>query len=180
MKLEKRSGGSEDPEIREPIPASGTAPGKKPVVVYIMILFIAAFLLMALSFFMHQRSNTEALGELQHSVSAMQEIQATQDKVIALQEELADAEDRIAALAGELAESEQDIQDAQETTAALESLYCLQQSYSARDYDACREIIQAMEASGAPARLPETAAASGDITPPSLRYLQLKEAVEAQ
>lgn len=44
---------------------------KKPVVIYIMILFIAAFLLMTLSFFMHQRSNTEVLGELQDSVNAM-------------------------------------------------------------------------------------------------------------
>ena len=69
MKLEKRSDGQGEPNPdRQP----ETAPtGKKPVVVYIMILFIAAFLLMALSFFMHQRSNTEALGELQHSVSAM-------------------------------------------------------------------------------------------------------------
>ena len=83
MKLEKRSSGE-----AEETPVQETPSGKKPVVVYIMILFIAAFLLMALSFFMHQRSNTEALGELQDSVSAMQEIQNTQDKVIQLQEEL--------------------------------------------------------------------------------------------
>ena len=83
MKLEKRSSGE-----AEETPIQETPSGKKPVVVYIMILFIAAFLLMALSFFMHQRSNTEALGELQDSVSAMQEIQNTQDKVIQLQEEL--------------------------------------------------------------------------------------------
>ena len=51
----------------------------KPVITYIMILFIAAFLLMALSFLMHQRSNTEALGQLQSSMTAMQEIQATQE-----------------------------------------------------------------------------------------------------
>ena len=80
MKLEKRSDGQGEPNPdRQP----ETAPtGKKPVVVYIMILFIAAFLLMALSFFMHQRSNTEALGELQHSVTAMQEVQATQEKIL--------------------------------------------------------------------------------------------------
>ena len=50
-----------------------------------MILFIAAFLLMALSFLMHQRSNTEALGDLQDSVTAMQEVQGYQVKVIQLQ-----------------------------------------------------------------------------------------------
>ena len=83
MKFEKRSDGS-------PGGASGQTPetptGKKPVVVYIMILFIAAFLLMALSFFMHQRSNTEAMGELQHSVNAIQEVKVSQEKIIELQE----------------------------------------------------------------------------------------------
>ena len=67
----------------------------KPVVVYIMILFIAAFLLMALSFLMHQRSNTEALGQLQNSVTAMQEVQATQEKNIELQEQLMDLQDEL-------------------------------------------------------------------------------------
>ena len=67
MKLVKRSdGGPVEPE-------GTTAPrGKKPVVLYIMILFIAAFLLMAWSFASHQKSNTEAIGRLQSSVTAMQ------------------------------------------------------------------------------------------------------------
>ncbi len=58
-----------------------------------MILFIVAFLLMALSFLMHQRSNSEVLGELQDSVSAMQEIQDTQDQILDLQKQLSDAEE---------------------------------------------------------------------------------------
>ena len=49
----------------QPQPGSGGQPGKKPVVIYIMILFIVAFLLMALSFVMHQRSNSEVLGQLE-------------------------------------------------------------------------------------------------------------------
>ena len=57
-------------------PSSPESPetGKKPVIVYILILFLAAFLLMFLSLLAHQRSNTEALGQLQNSMSAMQEI----------------------------------------------------------------------------------------------------------
>lgn len=62
MKLEKRSSGAEQAPATD---SQETTPkGKKPVVVYIMILFIVAFLLMALSFMMHQRSNSEVLGEL--------------------------------------------------------------------------------------------------------------------
>ena len=71
MKFEKRADGG------EVTPASSETPetGKKPVIIYILILFLAAFLLMFLSMLSHQRSNTEALGQLQNSVSAIQEIQ---------------------------------------------------------------------------------------------------------
>ena len=64
MKFEKRSGDAETPA---PAPEDKPSTGKKPVVISIMILFIVAFLLMALSFLMHQRSNSEVLGELQNS-----------------------------------------------------------------------------------------------------------------
>ena len=76
MKFEKRSG--DEAETPSSAPEETPSTGKKPVVIYIMILFIVAFLLMALSFLMHQRSNSEVLGELQDSVTAMQEVQATQ------------------------------------------------------------------------------------------------------
>ena len=89
MKFEKRDAAG------SPAPQEDKQGGNKPVVVYIMILFIAAFLLMALSFFMHQRSNTEALGELQNSVSTMQEVQANQEKIIDLQDKLAVAEEEL-------------------------------------------------------------------------------------
>ena len=87
MKFEKRSGdGAEAPSSA---PEETPSTGKKPVVIYIMILIIVAFLLMALSFLMHQRSNSEVLGELQNSVTTMQEVQREQEKIMELQEELA-------------------------------------------------------------------------------------------
>ena len=95
MKFEKRTDGEQIPSSpQEDKPSAG----RKPVVIYIMILFIVAFLLMALSFVMHQRSNTEVLGELQDSVSAMQEIQSTQDALLDLQDQLDDAEETVEAL----------------------------------------------------------------------------------
>ena len=88
MKFEKRADGG------EVTPASSETPetGKKPVIIYILILFLAAFLLMFLSMLSHQRSNTEALGQLQNSVSAIQEIQATQEQIIELQKRLDETE----------------------------------------------------------------------------------------
>ena len=62
MKFEKRSG--DEAETPSSAPEETPSTGKKPVVIYIMILFIVAFLLMALSFLMHQRSNSEVIGEL--------------------------------------------------------------------------------------------------------------------
>ena len=171
MKLEKRSGGeAEDSPVQEP-----AASRKKPVVVYIMILFIVAFLLMALSFFMHQRSNTEALGELQHSVSALQEVQATQDKNIQLQEELSTANDELDSLKNQLAESREETLAAQEVTDAMLALYTLQQQYSAGDYDACRRTLQNMTEQGLQDYLPTDNV--NDVTSPAQRFEQLNEAV---
>ncbi|WP_418725803.1 hypothetical protein [Dysosmobacter sp.] len=177
MKLEKRSDGQGEPNPdRQP----ETAPtGKKPVVVYIMILFIAAFLLMALSFFMHQRSNTEALGELQHSVTAMQEVQATQEKIIELQEELAQVQED----QQDLKETEQDLQqeldDAQAREQALLGLYTLQQQYAAGDLDACRATIGEMESAGYDRLLSNEAPEEG-VTSPAQRFEELRQAVEGQ
>ncbi|MCI8848217.1 MAG: DUF3365 domain-containing protein [Oscillibacter sp.] len=141
MKFEKRSGGGElpqEPEVKD----------RKPVVVYIMILFIAAFLLMALSFFMHQRSNTEALGQLQSSVSAMQEAQETQEHVMQLQKELAKANETIehlSELKGALALAENQIAANQEYQAwfqtALDVFWQMNEAYLSNDLEQCREIL---------------------------------------
>lgn len=172
MKLEKRSSGEGDlPPIQEEKPARS-----KPVVVYIMILFIAAFLLMALSFLMHQRSNTEALGELQNSVTAMQEVQSYQDKVIQLQEQLADAQTAIEDMEDDADQAQKDLLNAQLETQALLALYTLQQQYSAGDYAACRQTIEEIEAAGYETLLPEKS--ESGVTPPSIRFQQLKAAVE--
>ena len=112
------------PQTDSPSAPAPDKPAKnnKPVVIYIMILFIAAFLLMALSFFMHQRSNTEALGELQSSVNAMQEIQISQEQIIELQEAVDDLEERNAALETELEETADLLDEARNQLQALQSL----------------------------------------------------------
>lgn len=172
MKLEKRSSGEGDiPPVQEDKPAKS-----KPVIVYIMILFIAAFLLMALSFLMHQRSNTEALGALQNSVSAMQEVQTYQERVIQLQEELSETQDALEDMETAAEQTQDDLLHAQSETQALLALYTLQQQYSAEDYTACQETIQEIEAAGYDTLLPEKA--ESGVTSPAVRFQQLKAAVE--
>ena len=156
MNLEKRSSGAPEEQ-----PPQETPSGKKPVVVYIMILFVVAFLLMALSFVMHQQSNSKVLGELQDSVSAMQEIQDTQDRLLEMEQELSDAEDAL--------------DQAQQTQEALLALYQLQQQYSAGDMDGCLETLQRMDDEGLVDLLPDDRPEG--VTSPADRYQQLKEAV---
>lgn len=111
MKFEKRSG--DEAETPSSAPEETPSTGKKPVVIYIMILFIVAFLLMALSFLMHQRSNSEVLGELQDSVTAMQEVQATQDALLDLQNQLDEAQTTIDALESSAEETDAALAEAQ-------------------------------------------------------------------
>lgn len=173
MKLEKRGGGDPAPSAEE-----NADKRKKPVVIYIMILFIAAFLLMAWSFASHQRSNTEALGRLQSSVSAMQEVQDLQDQVIALQKELAEMRKTMDTLEEEASAGQDAVESLEKQAAAMQRLYVLQQQYAAGDYEACRQTIALFEAQGTADLLPSLD--NGNVTPPAIRYQQLKEAVEAQ
>ena len=176
MKFEKRNAAG------TPTPHDEKEGGNKPVVVYIMILFIAAFLLMALSFFMHQRSNTEALGELQNSVSTMQEVQATQEKIIDLQDKLAITEDELDRVNDKLKAYQQEQEAARKAleleNQALRALYALQQQYLTLDVAGCAKTIQDAEAAGLPAALSDKS--EGGVTSPAVRWQQLRDAVVAK
>lgn len=146
MKLEKRNTGA--PESGQE-PESQVSGGKKPVLVYIMVLFIAAFLLMAMSFAMHQRSNQANMDELKNSVQALEDAQATQGQVKELQERLDAALDENAALKVQLEEArdrwtaEQAERNALELRAgALEKLDRLLQYYDAGDFESCRTVLE--------------------------------------
>ena len=168
-------------------PAKQTEPrSKKPVVVYILILFTVAFLLMALSFLMHQRSNSEALGELRKSVTAMQEVQAFQDKIMDLQEQMNDLQKELETLQDEVADQKvenealrNEILANQKEIDALVHFYTLQQQYLTKSYKGCLITIEAMEAAGLDDALPTTAAAE-EVISPAERFLQLKDAVAAR
>ena len=176
MKFEKRDAPGTS------VPQEEAQGGNKPVVVYIMILFIAAFLLMALSFFMHQRSNTEALGELQDSVSTMQQVQINQEKIIDLQDKLAIAEEELEesnkALETLRAQQEAAQKALEQEKASLKALYTLQQQYLTQNFEGCDKTIQDAESAGLPAVLSDKS--ENGVTAPAVRWRELKEAVEAK
>ena len=169
MKLEKRSSGSDvTPDLPE-------EKGKHPVVVYIVVLFVAAFLLMAMSLVMQHRSN-QAMGRLEDSVSALQETQRVQDENLQLQKEIQDLTEELAQAQSDLAESESQLAEQGQALQALNLLYELQQEYSARDYEACEKTIAALESDGLKDALSQEVREG--LTSPAQRYQQLKDAVE--
>lgn len=175
MNLKRRDSAS--PEEKEPSKQSG---GRKPVIVYIFVLFAVAFLLMIWSLFSHQRSNTEALGQLQTSVSAMQEVQALQEQVIRLQQEQLEQEQEAAETA---AAAQEKSAAANDKLAALTNLYLLEHAYQSEDYDSCRQLIDHMEREDQPALLTIDDSLEGVVFPsfynaPRIVYDNIKEAVE--
>lgn len=157
---------------------------KKPVVIYIMILCIAAFLLMALSFAMHQRSNREALGELETSFNAtIAEIQETQERILDLEKQLDSANDQLSGVQAQLEETTSALEQSQLQQEATQALYVLQQKYSHGLYQECVLLAQQMETDGLVSGLsphPITTETGGTVTAPYTRYLQLKEAAAAK
>ena len=112
MKLEKRSDGSDvTPELPE-------EKGRHPVVVYIVVLFLAAFLLMVLSLVMQHRSN-QAMGRLEDSVSALQETQRAQDENLRLQQEIESLTAALTETQSDLAEAEGQLEDQGKALQAL-------------------------------------------------------------
>jgi len=122
--------------------------GGKPVVVYIMVLFIVAFLLMALSLAMHQRSNQANMDELKSSVQALENAQAAQGQVMELEKQLEKVLEENEALQKNLEEQEE-LRTAEQVerdslasrAAALEKLNQLLQYYNARDYESCYPLL---------------------------------------
>lgn len=177
MKLEKRSAPAETVPQEEKKPS----PSGKPVVVYIMILFIAAFLLMALSFLMHQRSNAQAMGQLQTSFHAtIEEVQETQLRIAELEEDLAETKAALEEAQAEASDARAHLDAAEIDLEGQRMLYAIQQKYSAGDYEACKALIEEMESSGLAALLPSTplSTAEGSVTAPFVRFQQFKYAVQ--
>lgn len=179
--------------IKEMVPDAAQRRGR-PVLVYILLLFIAAFLLMALSFAAHQRSNEQAIGNLEtsiyDSIRDMQiderQVQALQDENAALKAQLTENQqqsEKISAALGDVALSLQNTAEqldaAEKQLRAMEQLYCLQQWYAAGNYTACAEQIGAMESNRLHEALSDDDFSHDNGTTPSPRsqFLEIKEAV---
>ena len=120
----------------------------RPVIHYILVLFIVTFLMMTFSMLMHQRTTSEGLVQLQHSFSAMQSLQSQQETVIELQNALNEADDQRQQLEDTISSLQETQEQDELKLTAMQQLHILQQQYLAQDYDHCRATVQTMETLG--------------------------------
>lgn len=182
-----------DPQTKNPLPPRKD---KSPVIVYILILFAAAFVLMLFSSLVSQHRNTEALGVLQNSVGTMQEIQQLQEQIIELQEELDETKDALdkaeqaledaetaelvqlqAALAEACALSDRQTKDLCNTQWAMDLFWQIDEAYVLGRSDRCRELIQKLEAEVLAPYLPSVSTTNNGRFSPYDRYAEICEAL---
>ena len=147
-------------------------PSKTPVLVYILILFIAAFLLLVVSYFMQQRNNAEMISGLKESASALQSIENLQaekddlaNQVAALEEQnelLTDMNreqnETITSLTDHLSQTEKEAM-------AVDWLRQIQTLYAMKYYKAARALITEFQESGLDSYLPTESVVSDRGSP---------------
>ena len=125
---------------------------RAPVVGYLILLFLAAFFLLALSYFMQQRTMAESLDGLKASVSAMEKAETLQAENAGLKTELNTLRDELEALqeenarlTGEL-EAAHNAVDAQSRTAeAMDWFWQIDEAYVRGRYALARDLITQMD-----------------------------------
>lgn len=180
------------PELSENAKAQETRtrkPRKRqaPVYTYLIILFLAAFLLLALSYFMQQRNLAgmgEALDNLKDSVSSMQGLEAIQAENEALQEENELLQQQVEALTSErdsLLAAKEELSQATQAAEALEWLRQIQVLYEQEYYRYARPLIQEFEATGLPQALPDSSVVDtendGSVESPAAAYQRIVDAL---
>lgn len=107
-------------------------PDTRPVFSYIMILFIVAFLLMAYSFLAHQRSNSQALGEVRDSLNSMGTLDDLHTTLGDLESQRAELEDALDSLEEENRDLEDRTEELEEIIATKEAEIALLEAELAR------------------------------------------------
>ena len=142
---------SQEPEKTAQDPAKAQ-PGtekrhKRPsVMLYLVILFAAAFLLMAWSYVIQQRANHETMSDLEESSSALENvIQENEDlkaQAAELEGQLADAQDQLDVLPDIISHQEYVLE---QTCQALDYFWQVNEAYVRGRYSLCRDLMAVME-----------------------------------
>lgn len=158
------------------------------VLIYLVVLFAAAFLLLLMSYFMQQRVNEEAIDGLQQtSTSAVQSLEnlikerdALQTQVDELEDAKAELENQVATAKSEAEEAAAAAGRATRATTAMDYLRRIQQFYYSKSYGSARAVIEKFEQSGLADALPAEAIyqnESNSVLSPLEEYQKIYEAL---
>lgn len=180
----------EEPRTSRPAPRKRSQKRKAPVFTYLIILFLAAFLLLAMSYFMQQRKlegMDASLAGLKESVSAMQTVEAMQEDNANLRTQVADLEKQLEEITAErdslslsLERSQSAADDLNKQTIALEWLRQIQNNYDRKFYRYARPMIQQFNAYGLEPYLPTVSTVNSDeleTEAPADAYQRIVEAL---
>ena len=172
------------------IPLQHDAEHEKPkkqqsVLVYLVILFAAAFLLMALSYLMQRRSSDATIEDLRESVTAMQSVGDIQTQNETLRQQVADLEAQLEESQREL-DGMRDILNTmtvreEKLTQAMDLFWQIDEAYVRGRWTLCRELIERMEdvsaGSALKEYLPKESTTDNERFSPADRYQEIYDDV---
>ena len=158
---------------------------QQSVLIYLVILFAAAFLLMAMSYLMQRRSSDATIEDLRESVTAMQSVGDIQTQNETLRQQVADLEEQLEEAQREL-EGLQTLTEnltvmQEQLTKAMDLFWQIDEAYVRGRWTLCRELIGRMEdvsaGSALKESLPRESTTDNDRFSPADRYQEIYDAV---
>lgn len=139
---------------------------------YLVLLFSAAFLLLAMSYFMQQRRSDQQVidGLQQQNMSAMQTTQNIFERNKALLEENEGLKEQLSVLEEQAEAAAAQQIEQEKTVLALDYLWRIEREYFQGHYASARNLIQAFEQAGLGGYLPEEPISDPDYRTPAEQY----------
>ena len=160
---------------------------RKPqsVLIYLVILFAAAFVLLAWTFLMQQRSSSETIAGLRESVSAMESVQSLQEDNDALRAQVEELEKQLEQAEADRKDLQKEVDglSAQQEglVRAMDLFWQIDEAYVRGRYSLCRSLIEQMEdtstGSALKEYLPKESTTDNDRYSPADRYQEICDAV---
>lgn len=167
--------------------AEHTQPARRgsSVLIYLMVMFVAAFLLLCLAYFQQQRSSADATDDaMKQSASALQSIENLLTESKRLQQEVSELESQVNSLTQEKTALEQSAQTwadqadaAERQLAAMDYFWRIQRLYSRGSRRDALELVKEFESSGLSQELPRANPSDLEGTSPADQYQSLLDAL---
>lgn len=148
---------------------------------YIAVMFMAAFILLLVTFLMERRQSQQQIDDLKQSVSAYQTLQGLMDDNSQLREEgerlnrqIQALESQLAAAQTRQAELEAKLQEREKTEQAMQWFWQINEASVRGRTTLCRQLITSMEEAGLQNYLPKENITDTDRFSPYDRYMEIR------